>query len=136
MSYAHFTSEIPVRPDDIDMNQHVHSSRYMDYVLAARHDQMDRCYGMSMDEFIKLGYGWVIAEGHLNFKRPLFLGDVALITTNIHEIKEMECTVHFSIKRKKDNKLSCDGWFRYTMVDATTGRAVKVPKEIVEKYSI
>ena len=35
-----FESEMQVRPDDIDMYQHVHSSRYMDYVLAARFDQM------------------------------------------------------------------------------------------------
>ncbi len=48
-----------VRPDDIDMNQHVHNSRYFDYVLAARYDQMSRCYKMSMEEFLKAGFGWV-----------------------------------------------------------------------------
>ena len=30
-----FETELQVRPDDIDMNQHVHASRYHDYVLAA-----------------------------------------------------------------------------------------------------
>ena len=43
-----------VRPDDIDMNRHVHSSRYLDYVLAARFDQMERCYKMSMQAFMEL----------------------------------------------------------------------------------
>jgi len=47
-----FETELTVRPDDIDMNQHVHSSRYQDYVLAARYDQMARCYKMPMEEFI------------------------------------------------------------------------------------
>ena len=36
--YSKFETELQVRPDDIDMYQHVHSSRYMDYVLAARFD--------------------------------------------------------------------------------------------------
>ena len=31
-----FETEMQVRPDDIDMFQHVHSSKYLDYVLAAR----------------------------------------------------------------------------------------------------
>jgi acetyl-CoA acetyltransferase len=47
-----FNSELQVRPDDIDMNQHVHASKYFDYVLAARYDQMARCYKMGMDEFV------------------------------------------------------------------------------------
>ena len=68
--FAKFESELQVRPDDIDMYQHVHSSRYMDYVLAARFDQMERCYGMPMAEFQKLGYGWVIASTQMNFRRP------------------------------------------------------------------
>ena len=41
--YSRFETELQVRPDDIDMNQHVHNSRYFDYVLAARYDQMARC---------------------------------------------------------------------------------------------
>jgi acyl-CoA thioesterase FadM len=28
-----FETELRVRPDDIDMNQHVHSSRYFDYTM-------------------------------------------------------------------------------------------------------
>ena len=52
MPYKRFDTEMMVRPDDIDMNNHVHNSKYLDYVLFARYDQMGRCYGMSMDEFI------------------------------------------------------------------------------------
>ena len=42
--FSTFETIVPVRPDDIDMNQHVHNSKYLDYVLAARLDQMERCY--------------------------------------------------------------------------------------------
>ena len=52
-AYARFETELRVRPDDIDMYQHVHSSRYMDYVLAARFDQMETGYKMPMSEFAR-----------------------------------------------------------------------------------
>jgi acyl-CoA thioester hydrolase/thioesterase-3 len=55
-----FETILKVRPDDIDMNNHVHSSKYIDYVLAARYEQMEFNYKMPMQEFIKHGYGWVI----------------------------------------------------------------------------
>ncbi|MEX1275649.1 MAG: acyl-CoA thioesterase, partial [Bacteroidota bacterium] len=68
--HTKFETEMQVRPDDIDMNQHVHNSRYFDYVLAARFDQMERCYRMPMAEFIKLGFGWVIKTAFVEYKRP------------------------------------------------------------------
>ncbi|MDP3929291.1 MAG: thioesterase [Bacteroidota bacterium] len=46
LNKSKFESTLKVRPDDIDMNQHVHSSKYIDYVLSARYDHMERCYKM------------------------------------------------------------------------------------------
>ena len=57
MKYSTFETDVAIRPDDIDMNNHVHNSKYLDLVLAARYDQMTRCYKMSMDEFIAMGLG-------------------------------------------------------------------------------
>src|SRR5688572_5943127 len=58
--FSRFETEMEVRPDDIDMFQHVHASRYQDYVLAARFEQMKRCYKMSMEEFLARGLGWFV----------------------------------------------------------------------------
>jgi YbgC/YbaW family acyl-CoA thioester hydrolase len=133
-----FETELLVRPDDIDMNQHVHSSRYQDYVLAARYDQMARCYKMSMDEFIQAGLGWFVKTAHLDYKRPLQMGDVFIVRTWVEEIGGTEVTVRFEILRKigERQKLACDGWFAYTMVSLKTGRAETIPDWITAKYSI
>lgn len=31
-----FETEIAIRPDDIDLNNHVHNTKYLDYVLAIK----------------------------------------------------------------------------------------------------
>ena len=131
-----FESEMQVRPDDIDMYQHVHSSRYMDYVLAARFDQMERCYKMPMSEFQKRGYGWFMAASQMNFKRPLGLGDRFIVRTWIEKFTLIGVRVQFQIERLPDRKLSCDGWFDYVMVSIETARAVRVPEDIRAKYGI
>lgn len=46
--YRSFETEVAVRPGDIDLHGHVHSPEYLSYFLAARFDQMKRCYGASM----------------------------------------------------------------------------------------
>lgn len=139
MSVKHctkFDSELTVRPDDIDMNNHVHNSRYLDYVLAARYDQMRRCYKMSMDEFISMGLGWVVKAAFVEFKRPLVLGDTIIVRTWIEEIGESDARVRFEILKKKSGRLASAGYFEYVMVNLLTGRAEKIPAHVIEKYSI
>ena len=131
-----FETELRVRPDDIDMHRHVHASRYQDYVLAARHDQMARCYGMSMEEFTKAGFGWFVKTAHIEYKRALALGDSCLVRTWVDELGRTDVKVCFQILRKATGKLCCDGWFEYTMIKLQTGRAEVIPDWIVAKYSV
>ena len=69
--YSIFETEITIRPDDIDLNNHVHNTKYLDYVQAARYEQMIKEYKMSMEEFHSLGYNWVASTAHIEFKRAL-----------------------------------------------------------------
>lgn len=131
-----FETELQVRPDDIDMNQHVHGSRYFDYVLAARYDQMARYYEMPMDEFTKEGLGWFIKTAHVQYKRPLRLGESFTVRTWVDDIRRTEVTVQFEIVRKVSGKLCCDGYFDYTMISLATGRAEAIPDAIALRYSI
>ena len=133
--YTKFETELQVRPDDIDMYQHVHSSRYMDYVLAARFEQMERCYRMPMAEFQRLGYGWFMAATQMNFKRALGLGDRFIVRTWIEKFTTIGLRVQFEIDRVEGRRC-CDGWFDYVMVSIETSRAVRIPQDIRSKYSI
>jgi acyl-CoA thioester hydrolase len=131
-----FVTDVAIRPDDIDLNNHVHSSRYMDFVLYARYDQMERCYGYSMEDFIKDGFGWVMTDSFMQFKRPLLLTDIAEVTTWLEDYTKNSVEVHFNIKNKKTTKLSCNGWFKYQMIDLKSLRSVSIPESIIAKYAI
>jgi acyl-CoA thioester hydrolase/thioesterase-3 len=131
-----FETEMQVRPDDLDMNRHVHASRYLDYVLAARYDQMQRCYHMAMEEFLKLGYGWVVRTAHVDYKRALGLGERFVVTTWVEAFAPHGVDVHFEMRKRPSDKRCCDGYFHYIMVKLETGRAETIPSWIVEKYAI
>lgn len=136
MKFSRFTSELRVRPDDIDMFNHVHNSIYFDYVLAARYEQMEKHYGMPMEAFLQQGYGWVVKTAHIDYKRPLILGDHFLVTTGIVSITETGCRVTFEINNKNTGKLCCDGWFDYVMIDLKTSRSTTITEDIIRKYAI
>ncbi|MCI0746056.1 MAG: acyl-CoA thioesterase [Verrucomicrobia subdivision 3 bacterium] len=136
LNHSKFETELQVRPDDIDMNQHVHGSRYFDYVLAARYDQMERCYGMSMEEFARHGLGWFIKTAHVHYKRALQIGERFVVRTWVEDIRRTDVVVKFEILRKSNGKVCCDGHFEYAMISLATGRAEEIPDWIVQRYSI
>lgn len=134
--FSQFTTQHKVRPDDIDMFNHVHNSKYLDYVLAARYEQMEIYYGMPMEFFLELGFGWVVKTAKINYKRALGLSDIFEVSTNILEINKNGCRVIFEIKNTKTQKISTDGYFDFVMINIKTGKSVALNDQMIEKYSI
>ena len=139
-----FETEIVVRPDDIDGNRHVHNTVYLDYVLAARYDQMRRCYKMPMEEFTHEGWSWVVRRTEIEYKRPLLIGDTARVRTWVigmgdpsgNKRSRSICTVGFEVESVASGKLAARGEIVYVMIDAKTGKPIEIPKIVQEKYSI
>ena len=130
-----YTTRLQVRPDDIDMFGHVHSSRYMDFVLAARFEQMERCYRMSMQEFLDHNLGWYLSATQLQFLRALKMGDHMDVQTCIVEAGVASIKVDFQILTVPNGKISCKGWAEYVLVDLKSGRPKPIPDWIVQRYS-
>lgn len=134
--YSTFESKLTVRPDDIDMNQHVHNSRYLDFVLFARYQQMRDNYQFPMEEFLEQGYGWVVKNCWIEYKRPLFLGDEITVRTGVLDVDRTDVKVKFEIIRNETGKLAANGYFLYTMINTKTGRAEVIPEWVIERYSV
>jgi acyl-CoA thioester hydrolase/thioesterase-3 len=136
--HAKFETQMQVRPDDIDLFQHVHSSRYMDYVLAARYEQMARCYGMSWEEFSQRGLGWYLTATTMHFLRPLGLGDRFIVRTWIEEFLADDAGVRmsFEIDRQETGKHCFNGEAEYKLINLAVNRAIRIPEDIKARYSI
>ncbi len=134
--YAKFETEIKIRPDDIDLNNHVHNTKFLDYVLAARYEQMKHNYKMSMDEFHRLNFNWVVSTTHIEYKRALKLDDEIFVRTQIGSMGGAQSKVNFWIIKKENNKTAAEGYIVYTMISIKSGRPARIPDEIMEKYSV
>jgi acyl-CoA thioester hydrolase/thioesterase-3 len=135
--YSIFETEITVRPDDIDMNNHVHNSKYLDYLLTARYDQMKNNYKVPMEEFIERGYAWVASATNIQFKREIKLGDKVTVRTQLDSFNGAQVTINFWILIKKENeKVAAEGQGVFTLISAKNGRPLRIPEDIIEKYTI
>ncbi len=134
--YSVFETEITVRPDDIDMNNHVHNSKYLDYLLMARYDQMKKDYKVPMEEFVQKGYTWVASSTCIDFLREIKLGDKIVVRTQVNSFEGAHVKVNFWIVKKETNKVAAEGHSDYVLISTASGRPTRIPEEIIEKYNI
>ncbi|MEA3467950.1 MAG: thioesterase family protein [Thermodesulfobacteriota bacterium] len=135
--YSIFETKVTVRPDDIDMNNHVHYSRYLDYILMARYDQMKKDYKVAMEEFVERGFSWVASEVNIQYKRPIFLEDGTItVRTQLEEFNGARVVINFWIVKGEKEKIAAEGRINYTMISVKSGRPTRVPDDIVEQYQV
>jgi acyl-CoA thioester hydrolase/thioesterase-3 len=131
-----FETEIVVRPDDIDMNNHVHNSKYLDYIQTARFIQMRDNYKVPMEEYHSLGLNWFASEVYIEYKRALKFGDIALVKTQIGDWNGAQVTINVWVYNKATNKIAVEGKMIYTLVSLATGRPTRIPENIIERHKI
>jgi len=134
--FAVFSTSIPVQPRDIDINGHVHHSVYLDYFIAARFDQMKRCYKMSMDDIMDMGFSFVARKYELQYKMPLMIGDTAVVKTWVMDMGRLHVDVGFSIESAGTGSVAARGGARFVLIDSRVKKAVPIPRNIRERYSI
>lgn len=135
--YSIFETEITIRPDDIDMNNHLHSAKYQDYLFMARYQQMKNNYNVSMEFFIEQGYSWVVSEFAIQYKRPItFHEGTVKVKTQVKEIKGANVVVNFWILKAENDKIAAQGSTTYTMISIKTARATSIPKQLIHYYEI
>lgn len=131
-----FETEITIRPDDIDLNNHVHNTKYLDYVLAARYDQMKRFYKFPMSEFHDKGFNWVVSITHIEYKRALSLDDKIVVKTQLDNFNGAQCKVNFWIEKIENKKIAAEGYLIYTMISIKSGRPMRITEDMAKRYNI
>ena len=131
-----FETEIIVRPDDIDMNNHVHNSKYLDYIQTARFIQMRDNYKVPMEEYITKGLNWFASEVQLKYKREMKFGDIAVVKTQVGDWSGAQVTINVWVYNKSTNKVCVEGKMLYTLVSLTSGRPTRIPEDIIERHKI
>jgi YbgC/YbaW family acyl-CoA thioester hydrolase len=136
MIHKKFETEMTVRPSEIDYNGHVHQSAYLDYLLFARVDQMQRCYKMPIEEFLKRGLTWTTKSISIDYLKSLYMNERILIRTWIESLGESSVNVHFHILKSNSGAIAAEGESTYVLVDAETGRPAAIPEDMKKKLSI
>ena len=126
-------TEIPVKPlrnkvrirfQDCDPFGHLNNSRYLDYFMNAREDQVLEAYDFDIYKYSKTeGLGWVIAQSNIVYLKPAVLMEEVTMESQIIMVKPK--MIHVEMRMlDKNGSLKCLLWVHFVHVDIRSARSV------------
>lgn len=126
-----FQTTIQVRPSDIDLNMHIHFTKYLEYALMARYDQLKKDYNYSIEKFFKEGYSWLVKKLNVNYLYPGYLMETIVVTTWINSMQGIDLNIGVEINARK--KLF-EGELIFGLVDVKAGKPIEIPEAMIEYF--
>lgn len=125
---VHRTS-IKVRFYELDPYGHLNHAVYVQFFEAARVELLDEA-GLSLARLRDLGYHLVVAEISTRFLRPVGLGDVITIESELLELGRATGRWHQRMLRGDE---LCAGQDVRVAATDVSGRPVRLPAELAER---
>ena len=132
MSTTPFETSVAVMPEDIDEQNHVNNTVYLRWVqeVATAHWQ-----AIASSE-AQGEIAWVVLRHEIDYKAPAFLDDEIVLRTWVGKATRLTFERFTEILRRRDGQLLSKARTLWCPINAQTGRPVRVPLEVREKFSI
>ena len=125
-----YTHVFTVEASDIDQLGHANNVAYVRWVqdVAAAHWHHHYPLGLTPPPQV-----WVVQEHHVRYLRPAYAGDSLRASTWVADVKGASSKRMTRIERVADGQLLCAAETQWVLLDAGTGRPVRVPGEMMER---
>ncbi len=128
-------SIMKIRFHDCDPFNHLNNSRYIDYMMTARGDQLAEHYGLDIYLLAKeKGIGWVTAQNQISYIHPGFLAEEVTIQTRLLDHSAKSLLMEAIMWNKDKTQLKAVLWVKFVHVDLKTGRSLEHDAMLVELF--
>jgi len=133
MTYP-FATQIRVRYRDVDMQQVVHNSQYLNYAEIARIEYL-RDRGLPYQEVVsRYNLEMVVAESHCDYRRPARFDDLLTVRVGVGGIGNSSFTVEYVIHREATEEVIALIHTHHVCVDRERWKPVRIPEEVLELF--
>ncbi len=114
-----------VRYSETDAQGIVNNASYLSYFEVGRVEWL-RSAGISYRELEERGYGFVVVEARLFYKKATFFDDELTLRVELAELNKASLRFQYTLLR--DGEVVSDGYTCHGCIELSTGRPSRVPK--------
>jgi acyl-CoA thioester hydrolase len=129
-------SKTTIQYQDCDPFNHLNNSRYIDYIIAARTEQLLKQYGFNSSEFAyKHGMGWVAAQTQISYFFPASWLEIVTIESRLIHFSEYSLLIEAFMWDEHKTKLKCVMWAKLVHFNIKTQKSQKHSNELMQLFA-
>lgn len=129
------SSTSKIRFQDCDPFNHLNNSKYIDYLINAREDQILEEYQLDMYAHIKKHQaGWVVSSHQIAFLKPAFLMEEVCMESQLFSYNESSLFVEMKMLDRSGQQLKSLLWTQFTYFDLKTLQRAAHPNDLMDLF--
>jgi len=129
-------SKTKIRFPDCDPFNHLNNSKYIDYMILAREDQLLEHYGFDVYRLAKEeGVGWVLAQTQIAYLYPAFLMEEVSIETRLLAASDKSLLLEALMWNSDKSILKSLMWARLVHVDLRQQKPLSHSTSLMQFFS-
>ncbi|RZJ53969.1 MAG: acyl-CoA thioesterase [Flavobacterium sp.] len=103
-----------IRFQDCDPFNHLNNSKYLEYFLNAREDQIAENYDLDIFEYMKkTGLSWVVASNQISYIKPAFTMETVIMESQLIQYTDNLLLVEMKMWNENETELKAILWIKF-----------------------
>ncbi len=129
-------SNMKIRFHDCDPFNHLNNSRYIDYIVTARGDQLIENYDFDIYKLAReKGLGWVTAQTQISYLLPALLMETVIIETRLTDCTEKSLILEGLMWDATKSNLKAVMWAKLVHYNLRTQRSSTHDEALMQLFS-
>lgn len=129
-----------IRFSDCDPLGHLNNVRYLDYMLNAREDHVEKFYGFTYEQYTKeTGCTWVTIQNEISYLKEVRYNTMVTITSKTIDIQDRTAKVEILMKSVDEKTIYAVLWISVIYFNVKTRKSERQPEDIknlFKKYAV
>ncbi|MEE1944220.1 acyl-CoA thioesterase [Pedobacter sp. KR3-3] len=124
-----------IRFQDCDPFNHLNNSKYLDYFINAREDQIAESYGLDVFKFLKTsGISWVVLSNQISYLKPAFTMETVVIESQLIQYTDKILLVELKMWNEDETELKALLWTKFIHFNIQTQKIANHSADLMELF--
>lgn len=124
-----------IRFQDCDPFNHLNNSKYLEYFINTREDQIAEYYGLDIFEYLKTtGLSWVVASNQISYIRPAFTMETVLIESQLIQYTDNFLVVEMKMWNENETELKAILWIKFIHFNIQTQKVANHSEDLMQLF--
>jgi len=124
-----------VRFQDCDPFNHLNNSKYLEYFLNTREDQIAEHYDLDVFKYMHAtGLSWVVASNQISYIKPAFTMETVLIESQLIQYTENLLLVEMKMWNENETELKAILWIKFIPYNVQTKKAANHSDDLMKLF--